>query len=92
MNVNCLNKMLSCYKKLRNAPDTIMIRKDFNIYFSVFRRDKPEAPIWSVSNSGNTIEFSVIDAVFIISAVTAVITLMMSFSCIYRKLRFAKRW
>lgn len=92
MNVNCLNKILDCYKKLRNAPDTIMIRKDFNIDFSVFRKDKPDSPVWSVNKAGSSIEFSIVDAVFIVGAAAAVITLIMSFSCIYRKLRFAKRW
>lgn len=88
---NCIKTILNCYKSLRYAPDTLMIKKDFNIDFSVFRRDKPEAPIWSVKSNGSSIEFSVIDAVFILGTVTAVITLMMSFSCIYRKLHFAKR-
>jgi hypothetical protein len=80
------------YKTLRDAPDAVMIGKTFNISCNVFHRDKPENPIWAINKEGNSIEFSVIDAAAVLGLVAAVITLLLSMSCIYRKLRYAKRW
>lgn len=89
---NTLRTFLNRYRKMRNAPDAIMIRKDFNTDFSIYRRDRSESPIWSFSNNGQSIEFSVIDAAFIIGVIAAVVALTSSLSCLYYKIRYIKRW
>jgi hypothetical protein len=91
LNINIRN-LLDRYKVLRDAPDAVMIGKDFNISCNVFRRDKRENPIWAIKKEGNSIEFSVIDAAVIIGTVMTVITLLCTVKCMYRKLRYDKRW
>lgn len=90
-NIN-IQTLLERYKTLRDAPDAVMIGKDFNISCTMFRRDKPENPIWALKKEGNSIEFSVIDAAVILGTIAAGITLLLSITCMYRKLRYAKRW
>jgi hypothetical protein len=91
LNINIRN-LIDRYKILRDAPDAVMIGKDFNISCNVFHRDKRENPIWAIKKEGNSIEFAVIDAAVIIGTIVTVITLLCSIKCLYRKLRYDKRW
>lgn len=92
MNDNYIVKLLNHYKKLRNASDALMIRKDFDVKVSVFRRDRREDPVWSLSNKTTGIEFRVIDAALIAGIAVSAIVLPLMFSCLFHKFRYVKRW
>jgi hypothetical protein len=87
-----MNAFMNCYRRLRNAPDSLMIRKNANVDVVVFHRNKPDDPVWSVSKNGDTVEYSIVDAAFLIGTVSAVITLTIWLLYLYRKIRYIKRW
>jgi hypothetical protein len=89
---NIICRLIERYKCLRDAPDAVMISKDFNINCSVFRRDRRESPIWSIKKEGNSIEFSLIDAAVAIGTITSLICLISCISRMYCRIRYARRW
>lgn len=92
MNENYIVKLLNHFKKLRNASDALMIRKDFDVKISVFRRNRPEDPVWSLSNKNVGIEFSAVDAALIAGILVSAVVLPLMFSCLFHKFRYVKRW